>query len=235
MTFVAKNTDFKGRLSALFTRDGYTGWGWSERAADEMYERELLDLKHEYKGINGYEEGNEAIARLKSTAANRMRIHINTCQNASEVSGEWIVRYCRFFDCSAAFLFGEINDPRFQDTDIQRETGLKLSAIKTLREYQIIAMMEGKNKNPTADIVSFLLQKKHCNPNAGGLLHLIFAYLTSDDFSVKDMDPSMEYIHTDGDGGSGFTLNTAEVVRAAIPNMILQRLEEYRQEKQKGL
>ena len=239
MSFVYENTDFRGRLLALLARDGYTGRGWSERAAKDMYDMELLDLKNEYKGKDAYEDGDAAIARLINRAATRLRDHVievkdgskkhSKYKSAAQISGDWLDRYCRFFDCSSAFLFGEIDDPRFQDTDIQAETGLELSAIKTLKEYQIAGLFEG-GKNPTAATVSFLLRKDHCKRNSGGLLHLIAAYLTPDDFSAKDMDSKMEYIHNDGQNGSGFELNTADVIRAAIPNMILQRLNEYREE-----
>lgn len=137
---------------------------------------------------------------------------------------DFLVACCDIFGCDMGFILCDDGYTcRTRETsEICNATGLDPEAIKKLREYRIVEMVEGSN--PTAYIVSFLL--RHCERNSGGLLHLIGAYLTGD-FSVSGFD---EYIHTDGSNGSGFELLTSDVVRAAIPNMILQRLQEYRNE-----
>lgn len=139
---------------------------------------------------------------------------------------DFLVACCDIFGCDMGFILcDEGYTCRTRETsEIYNATGLDPEAIKKLREYRIVEMVEGSN--PTAYIVSFLL--RHCERNSGGLLHLIGAYLTGD-FSVSGFD---EFIHTDGSNGSGFELLTSDVIRAAIPNMILQRLQEYRNEMQ---
>lgn len=143
---------------------------------------------------------------------------------------DFLAACCDIFSCDMGFLLCDPNYTcRKRDaSEIEAMTGLSENAIRTLREYRIPGLIE--HDNTIGGIVSFLLDPKHCDRNAGGLLHLIAAYIHSNDFSVSGLDDSMEYIHTDGKNGSGFELKTADVVRAAIPNMILARLEEYRQE-----
>ena len=140
---------------------------------------------------------------------------------------DFLVACCNIFNCDMGYiLHDDTYTCRTRETsEICNATGLAPEAIKTLREYRLTGAFEGSG-NPTAAVVSFLLRPEHCKRNSGGLLHLIGAYLTGD-FSVSGFD---EYIHTDGRNGSGFELLTSDVIRAAIPNMILQRLQEYRNE-----
>lgn len=219
---ISKNSTFYERLSALYDAKynikNFTDTsGWYNRAARDMLDNKVLL----YSDMRDTSEGIAARKEQTYKVGTTLRGHMKK-EAAADLSGKWLDIYRKFFGCSAAYLFGEINGFTPEDTDIQAATGLNPEAIKKLREYRIVEMVEGSN--PTAYIVSFLL--RHCERNSGGLLHLIGAYLTGD-FSVSGFD---EFIHTDGSNGSGFELLTSDVIRAAIPNMILQRLQEYRNE-----
>lgn len=227
-TNVKNEIPFNIRLRKLIKYAGYNtdSWGWSREVAQDMYNKELLDLKHEYRGKDAYEDGNDAIDRLLTSAANRIRQHTSEkYTHASMITGAWLYRYCQFFQCSAAYLFGEIPGFTPEETDIQSVTGLDSKAIRTLMNYRISGLIE--NDNTIGAVLSFLLRPDHCKRNAGGLLHLIAAYLTSADFTIGGFD---EHFHADGKNGSGFELPTVDVVQASLPNMIIERLHEYRAE-----
>lgn len=236
------NSTFYERLSALYDAkyniknftDTTTNPGWYNRAALDMFAKPKDKNKKpvlQYSDMRDTPEGITARKKEVYKIGTTLRGHIKGTkkeppkESVADLSGRWLDIYCRFFGCSAAYLFGEINGFTPEDTDIQAATGLAPEAIKTLRNYRLSGAFEG-SRNTTADIVSFLLRPEHCKRNSGGLLHLIGAYLTGD-FSVSGFD---EYIHTDGSNGSGFELLTSDVIRAAMPNMILQRLQEYRNE-----
>ena len=146
---VSSDTPFCERLQLLFIEKGIdlSTRGWSEDVAYEMYNADppLLELKHEYKGKDAYEDGDKAIARLKNSAANRMRIHVSKTQKASSVSGEWLNKYCQYFGCSAAYLFGEINAPTPEIAAIQELTGLSNRATK-----QLLYLYKNSAKMPIA-------------------------------------------------------------------------------------
>lgn len=201
---------------------------WSGNVARELVDGNIMGC-----AFSDDEDGKTLRKKKIINVSHTLREHINDEEKtAADISGKWLDIYRKYFGCSVSYLFGEIDGFNYITTKIQDETGLTTAAVKTLREYRLTGSgLFGEKDNTIGEIVSFLLDPKHCDRNAGGLLHLIAAYIHSNDFSVSGLDESMEYIHTDGKNGSGFELKTADVVRAAIPNMILQRLEEYRQEK----
>ena len=184
----------------------------------------------------GYSNQDTLIEDLKDIGVSVGRNTISALENGEmgkNVPLKLLLGLCDLFDCEIGYLLcekGYEHSHTRETADIGSVTGLTEPAIKQLLEYRIGGLAE--KSNPIGDTLSFLLEPPHCKQNSGGLLHLITAYIHSNDFSVSGLSPSMEYFHSDGKNGSGFNLQTADVVRAAIPNMILQRLEEYRQEMQ---
>lgn len=138
-TNVKNEIPFNIRLRKLIKYAGYNtdSWGWSREVAQDMYNKELLDLKHEYRGKDAYEDGNDAIDRLLTSAANRIRQHTSEkYTHASMITGAWLYRYCQFFQCSAAYLFGEIDNFTAPETDIQKKTGLSPRAVRQLLQLK---------------------------------------------------------------------------------------------------
>lgn len=140
---------------------------------------------------------------------------------------------------AAADLFCVSVDYLLCRTDAASMTGLSPEAIQTLTEYQKTAAIDKQLReqilndsapaaayNLLADTVSFLLAPQHCEPNKGGLLHLIGNYIISDDIQPSADLPAI--LQTENYNGSGLQFNTAEVIRASLPNMIVERLHEYR-------
>lgn len=62
-----------------------------------------------------------------------------------EMSGKYILAYCKFFHCSADYLLGLIEMPTHAETDIHAETGLSTEAIDRLIEWN------KKTKLPRSD------------------------------------------------------------------------------------
>lgn len=224
---------FSDRLRRLYdahyeTPNFTDTWGWSQRVAKDLLSHKGVadtGLLLEWSADTYGKKRHDQPSYISSTLRNHLKY-----KSAADCSGRWLSIYCAFFRCSAAYLFGEIDGFTPEETDIQANTGLDAKAIRTLMNYRISGLIE--NDNTIGAVLSFLLRPDHCKRNSGGLLHLVAAYLTGD-FSVSGMDESInpaDYIHTSGKNGSGFEIPTSEVVRAALPNMILQRLYEYRTE-----
>lgn len=53
-------------------------------------------------------------------------------EDCSHIEGNWIVNYCNFFGCSADFLYGLIDTPRHEQTDITKYTGLSVNSVTRL-------------------------------------------------------------------------------------------------------
>ena len=144
-----------------------------------------------------------------------------------------------FLLCRVDFTTGTIG------RDIAQVTGLSDDAIKTLNHYHKAAGLEkivrenlAGDTAPSAaysllaNTVSFLLRPEHTVPNGSGLLHLIGQYIIADDMTLsEDLPPEL---HTPDHNGSGITFDTLELIRSALPNMILARLNEYRAERLKN-
>lgn len=53
-------------------------------------------------------------------------------EDCTHIEGNWIVNYCNFFGCSADFLYGLIDTPRHEQTDITKYTGLSANSVTRL-------------------------------------------------------------------------------------------------------
>lgn len=78
--------------------------------------------------------------------------------------------------------------------------------------------------NMLPDVISHLLL-----PQNQDILFLIANYLTADDIQLSDDLPPV--LQTPNVNGSGLRLNTADVIRAALPNLIVQRLHDLRHDR----
>ncbi len=64
---------------------------------------------------------------------------INNHRNGLRVSTEWINHYCEYFKCSADYLYGVIEYPTHEITDIVSEIGLdaeSITRLQRLNEYR---------------------------------------------------------------------------------------------------
>lgn len=73
---------------------------------------------------------NRAIGSIEK----KIQKHLNS-DDTRTLQGEFVSAYCKFFNCSADYLFGYIDLPTHADTDIQKKTGLSEHAIQKLCFY----------------------------------------------------------------------------------------------------
>lgn len=234
-----QNLNLGGRIRYLYTESGIdcSVRGWATPVATDFFDREIIAYKDTGSG-QGVRLNQQ---RQRDNVKTQLAKHV-FLSSVDQISTVWIQRYCRFFGCSAAYLFGEIEQPTIEQTDICKATGLAPSAVKTLIQDRKAATIDKQLRealtgdtapaaayNLLADTVSFLLRPEHCEPGKGGLLHLIGHYIVSDDLHPSSDLP--EVLQTENFNGSGLRFDTAEVIRAAIPNMVMMRLNEYRAER----
>lgn len=121
-------------------------------------------------------------------------------------------------------------------------TGLSDDAIRALIENRISAGIEGTYIAPTVfqadppapseyntlpDTVSYLLR-----PENQDVLIKIGTYIQADDLVLSDDLPPV--LRTRNVNGNGIEFDTIEVLRSALPNMILQRLNDLRHDRLKN-
>lgn len=80
---------------------------------------------------------------------------------------DWIDTYCRFFNCSADYLMGYIEQPTHEITDINKQSGLSRKAIRKLllnKEVALVtnSLLESKNgMEYFVDAIKFTRHHKH--------------------------------------------------------------------------
>lgn len=145
MEIVHKNTvPFSDRLSRLldnhYDTEGFVlTRGWSQRVARDMIENGLIAYKKNTDDTEG------AKKKCIENTANTIRETHMFYYSASNMSGKWIDIYCRFFGCSAAYLFGEIDSFTPEYKAIQDTTGLSDRAAE-----QLLYLSKNRERMPLA-------------------------------------------------------------------------------------
>ena len=132
-----------GRLAYMFNECQYDlDKGGLRQAIKEMYKRgDILD----YSPIEIDKTDSKKTAALKESDShekdidftyNQIRLHLN---NAREVSTKWVIRYARFFNCSADYILG-ISDQALKDC------GLNDIAIKNLYTLTHYALRDSEKE-----------------------------------------------------------------------------------------
>lgn len=118
-----RNPLFGKRLEILMQNTGLNvnKKGASAQLARNMIEKNCLDFL-----VNEDPKGRQDSAR------SRIEVHRST-DSAENVEGKWLKAYCDFFGCSSDYLFGYIDLPTKEKTDINRLTGLSSKAVDALQ------------------------------------------------------------------------------------------------------
>lgn len=140
------NSTFCERLMALYDakykKKNFTDTsGWYNRAACDMFDNKILlysDMRDTPEGITARKK---EVYKIGTT----LRGHIKGTKSAADLSGKWLDIYRKFFGCSAAYLFGEINGFTPEMTSIQELTGLSNRATK-----QLLYLYKNSTKMPIA-------------------------------------------------------------------------------------
>lgn len=100
-----------------------------------LYDNKLITVNHHARNADdeAFDE-KDMIRMAKASIARQIQKHINA-DSADIVSGDYINAYCRFFSCSADFLFGfdPIVTNDLTSRQICRHTGLSEQAVSNLR------------------------------------------------------------------------------------------------------
>lgn len=121
---------FGERLKYLMEKDGIDT---SEKGAEA-----ILSTKLYKNGIIEYNDraGDEiAKAKQRDNTRNVISKHLKL-DSAENLSGIWILRYCKYFKCSADYLLRGIDLPTHIETNINKETGLSDTAIETIKSIK---------------------------------------------------------------------------------------------------
>lgn len=117
-----------GRLAYLFNTNNYDlDKGDLRKAIRKMYIDGVLEFspvekdKTDSKETAALKEKNQHDADI-TNAYNQIIRHLNN----KKIEVDWLVRYCKFFNCSADYLLGIIESPL-------NETGLSLESISKLK------------------------------------------------------------------------------------------------------
>jgi len=115
--------------------------------ATKLYDAGLVTVKSQGKDI--YNRRSNAIGSIEK----KIRVHIHS-DGAGCLQGEFVLAYCKFFGCSADYLFGftDIKSPDIDVKKICERTGLSENAVLNLTEP-----VDRNAKEYRADIWSMIL------------------------------------------------------------------------------
>lgn len=160
-----KNPLFGKRLEALMNDAGFdvNKKGASSQLAEKMLQEKCLEFLV-----------NNDLKKRKDSARSRIDIH-RSLDSAENVEGKWLKAYCDYFKCSADYLFGYIDMPTHQQTDIEKVTGLSKAAINSLIGQKELYELFGM-QNDKIDIINLILLDKHKKTSLSSALDLITGF-----------------------------------------------------------
>lgn len=165
--------NFGNRLTYLI---GASGIDTNKRGFTTIFSRQLFE-----EGIVEYNNAHNdetEMAKQRDNVRKRIDAHLKL-SSADNVSGLWLHRYCKHFACSSDFLFGLINHPTHELTDITEKTGLSESAIGELKMLKVSDMISNE---PNLATVNLLLEQ--LKNNKTNIIRSISAYLYSKGLST---------------------------------------------------
>ncbi len=162
---------FKNRLWKLMENKGiYT----AEGLAKNLYDNHYVSVKQK----ESYDDPSIIYHRAIDSVKNKVQRHLNS-NTAKKLQGEYAIAYCKFFDCSADYLFGNIECRTHDNQFIQNETGLSEPAIEELR---LLALFDSTlGTEPDLNTINILLQQLSSKYN--NIIHTITSYLRSNGLS----------------------------------------------------
>lgn len=226
---------FGERLKQLMSNDTKEhggGINTCERGASKVLTKRLYDFH--ILDYNNYSQNTEE--QQRNITGRTVLKHIN---NEAIPETVWIIRYCKYFHCSADYLLGYIDMPTHKNTDISAYTGLSNDAIQCLHtlyapyeygtrdsaqegRYDIIALniiLEDcyKRIKDKADFATF-------SDITASILHDIGIYLDSDSAKIGKQLPMIDI------AGTLNFFSPGEMVRSMVQNRIISRLEAMRKD-----
>ncbi len=119
------------QLAAAFSHAGYNVM---DKDFSRTVARKMLTGKNrviEWSAGNSTDPKKDLESKIGSVSRS-INKHLSY-DDCTSISGEWVLRYARFLNCSCDYLYGLISAPLPAETDIVAETGLSVRAIRQLR------------------------------------------------------------------------------------------------------
>lgn len=155
---------------------------------------------------------NDDLKKRTESARSRIDIHRST-DSAESIEGKWLKAYCDYFKCSADYLFGYIDMPTYQETDIEKETGLSKDAINSLQSLKKLHELFPDIRNDKIDIINLLLLDNHEKSSFSSTLDLITGFcrfhISSDKNNLYTVDKKgiSPFQHRKSLSGKGISYN----------------------------
>ncbi len=194
------NYNFGKCLKYMYSLNGIdTGKrGWAYSVACAMFDTGILNY-------NSTDDVKNIDARTKQrySVKRSLQNHI-TRISAEEISVKWLSVYCDYFNCSADYLMGYIENPTYDLTDINKRTGLSVEAIEALELLKSDVENIDLFYNIELETLDFILKsihKKQIRQKNGigfteSILHFIGLYLCSGEI-VKEKADTVRYRYDD--------------------------------------
>ena len=195
------NYHFGNRLTHLMESVGIDTEAYESAdrvLAEKLFEKGIIQFKDDYQEDEAKELRKRDIDRKRKTIMGHRKK-----ASATSVRSEWIDYYCQFFGCDADYLFGYIDTPTRESTDICKATGLSEKSVKLLldrmaypeKKKAVMDIMPDEerfkeafidlNKNSRhipiylLECVNFLLEYCYEDKDSESLIDLIYKYLSS--------------------------------------------------------
>lgn len=171
MGFKTENHDdmtlFKNRLWKLMEKRGLNS---ASKLAKELSKSNLVKVN--FRKTDEIFTNEEMEQKKIWAIEQKVKKHLNS-ESTTHLQGEYILAYCKFFDCSADYLFGKIEYSTHAKQICHNLTGLSEDAIEALEA-------EKNSFFPYAlTAINFLLEKDEFIDDKRELFHLIIQYTLS--------------------------------------------------------
>lgn len=217
-----QNLNFGERIRYLFSENGIdcNVRGWAVPVANDFFKRGIIQYKDTGSG-RGVSLNQD---KQRDSVKTQLTKHI-FLSSVDQISTVWIQRYCLFFGCSAAYLFGQIPLPTIEQTDICKVTGLSPEAVKILVADHAETQ---KHKDTAADVDSFELNTESPEADAVTKAQLKEIFLASHKYTSGLAD-TMNFLLTKKHTAYGclldllysfFTTDETEVIHGLKDNTI---------------
>ena len=110
-----QNLNFGERLQRLYSDNGIdtSKRGWASRVAVDFFKMGIFQYKDNSQG-----QGADLDRKLQRDNVKTQLIKHIRLESVEQINTVWLLRYCQYFDCSSAYLFGEIPLPTAEQTDV---------------------------------------------------------------------------------------------------------------------
>lgn len=171
---------------------------FSRTVAMKMIKDDIVPFKVEYD----YKKELESKIGSVSRSLNK-HLSYDDCLS---ISGEWILRYCKFLGCSADFLYEQIDTPLHEHADIGKWTGLSVKSINQLHRIHTHKWRNNSTEytepHKTIDFLNVVLQ----DPK-NTLLYDCYEYIHAGDIVLP------KTVDLYDDSGTGHTLPAAKIYK----------------------